>query len=64
MAIELVPDAEGTLVRHSYEITRPPLRPFKALYGFLLPHHKDRRPDMQHTLNRLAEAISDSHHPR
>lgn len=60
---ELVPLPGGTLVRHSYEITRPPLRPFKALYGILLPHHKDMRPAMQYTLNRLAETVAGTNRP-
>lgn len=54
----LAPQDGGTLVRHSYEITRLPLRPFRALYGVLLPHHRDMRPSMQHTLDRLAEAVT------
>ncbi len=60
---ELVPEAGGTLVRHSYEITQPPLRPFKALYGILLPQHKDMRPAMQYTLSRLAETLTDTNRP-
>jgi hypothetical protein len=58
---ELVPDGGRTVVRHSYQITRPPLRPFKAFYGVVLPHHRDMRPAMQHTLEvlaRQAEAAS------
>lgn len=55
---ELVPQDGGTLVRHSYEITLMPLRPFKALYSVLLPQHKDMRPAMAHTLDRLAEAVA------
>lgn len=53
--------AEGpdrTLVRHSYEITKPPLPPFKLVFGLLLPHHRDMRAPMQHTLDRLAEALA------
>lgn len=51
---ELVADGARTVVRHSYRITRPPLRPFKALYGVIFPHHRDMRPAMQHTLESLA----------
>lgn len=58
---ELTPRAGGTLVRHSYEITRLPLLPFKALYSVLLPQHKDMRPAMQYTLNRLAEVFTGRH---
>lgn len=61
---ELVPHADSTLVRHSYEITRLPLRPFQALYGVLLPHHKDMRPAMQYTLVCLAEAVEDTNRQR
>ena len=48
----------GTLVRHSYEITRMPVQPFRALYGALLPHHRDMRPAMQHTLERLEATVT------
>jgi hypothetical protein len=54
---ELIEQGDRTLVRHSYEITRPPLPPFKALYGVLLPQHRDMRPAMQHTLDALAKAV-------
>lgn len=46
----------GTLVRHSYEITKMPMQPFRTVYATLLPQHKDMRPSMQFTLDRLAEA--------
>lgn len=49
---------DGTLVQHSYEITVPPLRPFKAVYGVLLPHHRDMRPSMRHTLYQLARSVT------
>jgi hypothetical protein len=55
---DLTPHPDGTLVRHSYEITVPPLRPFKALYGVLLPQHRDMRPAMRHTLYELARAAT------
>jgi hypothetical protein len=51
---ELVPDEGRTVVRHSYQITRPPPRLFKVVYGIALPHHRDMRPAMQHTLEVLA----------
>lgn len=54
---ELDPDGDRTVVRHSYEITRPPLPPFKALYSVLLPQHRDMRPAMRHTLDALAAAL-------
>ena len=60
---ELLPRADGTLVRHSYEITRLPRQPLKALYGVLLPQHKDMRPAMRYTLHRLAEALAAGDRP-
>jgi hypothetical protein len=51
---ELTAEPAGTLVRHSYEITKLPLPPFRLLYGWLMPHHKDMRPAMRITLDRLA----------
>ncbi len=57
---ELEGDGDRTLVRHSYAITLAPLPPLKALYGVLLPHHRDMRPSMQHTLDSLARTVSGS----
>jgi hypothetical protein len=54
---DLVPEGSGTLVRHSYEITQPPLRPLKAVYGVLLAQHRDMRPAMQHTLDALVRDV-------
>lgn len=54
---ELVGREDGTLVRHSYEITQLPLPPFKALYGILFPHHRDLRPAMRETLDALAQQL-------
>lgn len=56
---ELRPQGERTLVCHSYEITTMPLRPFKALYGLLLPQHRDMRPAMRHTLDALAADLAE-----
>jgi Polyketide cyclase / dehydrase and lipid transport len=61
---ELFPRGNETLVRHSYEITILPLRPFKALYGVLLPQHRDMRPAMQHTLEALARSLRTPGHRR
>ena len=55
---DLDPEGDGTRVRHSYEITMLPLRPFRALYGVLLPEHRDMRPSMRRTLDSLAERLS------
>jgi hypothetical protein len=50
---DLEPVDGGTLVRHSYEITVLPLPPMRALYGVLMPHHRDMRPQMQANLEAL-----------
>lgn len=55
---ELTRAPGGTLVRHSYEITKPPLAAFKAIYGVLLSHHRDMRPAMNDTLQRLATSLA------
>lgn len=52
-----VAEGEGTRVTHSYEITMFPSRPFRALYGWMLPHHRDMRPQMAETLAALKEAL-------
>ena len=56
---DLVREGDATRVRHSYEITVMPMRPFKALYGVLLPQHRDMRPSMQQTLDALAGRFAD-----
>ena len=45
----------GTRVRHSYEITLLPVRPIRALYGVLMPHHRDMRPHMRANLEALRD---------
>jgi hypothetical protein len=40
----------GTRVEHSYEITLLPLPPMRAVYGVLLPEHRDMRPQMRQNL--------------
>ena len=57
---EIFPDGDGARVRHSYEIIVPPLPPFRAVYGVLLPHHRDMRPSMEHTLEALARSFASS----
>jgi uncharacterized protein YndB with AHSA1/START domain len=51
------PDGDGTRVTHSYEITQLPLRLFQALYGRILPHHRDMRPQMAGTLAALKRQV-------
>lgn len=60
---ELEPVKEGTWVRHSYEITRLPLRPLRAIYGRLLPHHRDMRPQMDHNLAVLGDQLGEPTRP-
>jgi hypothetical protein len=55
---DLLPDGDRTLVRHSYEITKMPVQPFRWLYGIYLPQHRDMRPAMAHTLDALAGAVA------
>lgn len=50
-------DGTGTRVTHSFEITMLPSQPFRALYGRLLPHHRDMRPQMAATLDALKRSI-------
>jgi hypothetical protein len=52
--------ADGTRVEHSYEITVLPLRPMRALYGRLLPHHRDMRPQMAENLAALRRQLDDA----
>lgn len=55
---DLLRQDSGTLVRHSYEITQPPKQPFRLLYGAVLPHHRDMRPALRQTLERLAATMA------
>jgi hypothetical protein len=56
-AYELVPEGDGTRVTHSYRITRMPMQPFRLLFGWYMPHHKDMRPSMQYTLEALKQSL-------
>ena len=47
------PQGNGTRVIHSYQVTIMPSRPFLAIYGWLLPQHRDMRPQMDATLAAL-----------
>jgi hypothetical protein len=49
----LQPEAAGTRLTHSYEITLLPSPFFRAVYGVLLPHHRDMRPQMLQSLELL-----------
>jgi len=54
-------NGDTTIVTHEYEIVRPPAAFFRALYGRVLPHHRDMRPHMAHTLNALKRELEPSH---
>lgn len=49
------PGNDRTRVTHSYDITQPPLRPFLALYRWLMPQHSDMRPAMSRNLAALKQ---------
>jgi hypothetical protein len=51
---DLEPVDGGTRVTHSYEITALPVQPIRAVYGVLMPHHRDMRPHMRANLEALA----------
>jgi hypothetical protein len=51
------PDGDGSVVTHGYRMVKPPVQPFKWLYGYVLPHHRDMRPHMQHTLEVLRDGF-------
>jgi hypothetical protein len=57
---DMEPVDGGTRVTHSYEITALPLRPLRAVFGVLLPDHRDMRPQMRANL----EALHDLFAPR
>lgn len=51
------PIAGGTRLTLAYLITRPLPANRERLALLLLPHHRDRRPDLIASLDRLAEAV-------
>jgi hypothetical protein len=58
---DLEPVDGGTRVTHSYEITVLPLRPFRAVFGVLLPDHRDMRPQMRANLEALHDMFAARH---
>lgn len=53
-------EADGTRVTHAYAITTLPSWPFRSLYGWILPHHRDMRPKMSETLAALKATMEAS----
>jgi hypothetical protein len=54
---DLEPEGDGTRVTHRYEVTQLPLRPMMAIYGRIMPHHRDMRPQMAETLAALKASL-------
>ena len=50
-------DGGDTLVIHDYRIVKWPPAFFTLLYGVLLPHHRDMRPQLQYTLEALRQEL-------
>jgi Hemerythrin HHE cation binding domain/Polyketide cyclase / dehydrase and lipid transport len=47
------PDGTGTQITHYYTLVQPPRPWLLTLYGILMPHHRDARPALRHTLEQL-----------
>lgn len=50
------PDGTGTRITHYYTLLQPPQPWLLTLYGILMPHHRDARPALRHTLEQLKVA--------
>jgi hypothetical protein len=50
------PEGTGTRVTHYYSVVKPPALWLLAVYGILMPHHRDSRPALRHTLQQLQVA--------
>lgn len=61
---QLTPEDGGTRVVHSYRVVQPPLPPFQAVYGVLLPQHRDMRPQMLQNLQALRRQLEPRPTPR
>jgi len=55
-AYHFEPEGTGTRVTHHYTLVQPPKPWLLTLYGILLPHHRDTRPALGHTLEELKVA--------
>jgi hypothetical protein len=51
------PEGAGTRITHYYNLVRPPNPLLLRLYGLLLPHHRDARPALGHTLERVKATV-------
>jgi hypothetical protein len=47
------PDGTGTRITHYYNFAQPPRPWLLTLYGIVMPHHRDPRPALRHTLKQL-----------
>lgn len=54
---ELVPDAGGTRVTHSYRVDAPPRFPISVVMRLFLRHHADMRPQMRTSLERITAIV-------
>ena len=50
------PDGTGSRITHYYNFVQPPQPWLLTLYGILMPHHRDARPALRHTLEQLKMA--------
>ena len=50
------PEGTGTRITHYYTLVQPPRPWLLTLYGILMPHHRDARPALRHTLEQLKAA--------
>jgi len=50
------PEGTGTRTTHYYTFVQPPRPWLLTLYGILMPHHRDARPALRHTLEQLKVA--------
>lgn len=57
-------DRTQTEVTHGYSLITPPAAWLLALYGWLMPQHRDPRPTMLHTLERLRAQAEQPHGTR
>ena len=56
-SFQLEPADGGTRVTHTYEIEKMPAKVMQAIYGRLLPQHRDMRPQMSETLANLKRSL-------